>query len=99
MNRETEAALLEFCVQQHKEFKPAAWLERESGEREELAAVALFLAGGDWFGHRRGLLEVADQLCPGCVGRFSEVARRSRFDCGRFSNRLRRKLTHAHAPS
>lgn len=99
MNRETEASLLEFCVRQREEFEAAAWLDREPQNRDELAAVALFLAGVDWFGHRRKLLDVAESLHHGCEGRFSELARSAQFDCSRFSNLLRRRLTHAHAPS
>jgi hypothetical protein len=99
MNRESEAALLEFCVQQHAEFASEAWLVSPPADRDELATVALFLGGVDWFGHRRELLEVAGRLHPGCAGRFSELARLTQFDCGRFSNMLRRRLDHAHTPS
>jgi hypothetical protein len=99
MNRETEASLLEFCARQREEFEAAAWLDREPQDRDELAVVALFLAGVDWFGHRRELLEVAERLHHGGEGRFSELARSTQFDCSRFSNLLRRRLTHAHAPS
>jgi hypothetical protein len=99
MNRETEASLLEFCARQREGFEAAAWLDREPQDRDELAVVALFLAGVDWFGHRRELLDVAGRLHRGCEGRFSELARSTQFDCSRFSNLLRRRLTHAHAPS
>lgn len=95
MNRESEAALLEFCAQQRGDFSPAAWMEYAGLPREEVAAAALFLAGVDWFGHRPELLAVAAELQPGAG--FGELARRTTFDCSRFSNLLRRR--HAHAAS
>jgi len=102
MNRESEAELLNFCVRQHKSFKADSWMQRPERDRQELAAVALFLAGVDWFPHRQHLLEIAERLHGGYVGRFSELAKLVRFDCSRFSNLLRRELTlakHAHVSS
>lgn len=75
MNRESEAALLEFCAQQRGDFSPAAWLAFEELPPDELAATALFLAGVEWFGHRRELLDAAAQLAPGAG--FADLARRS----------------------
>ena len=57
--------------------------------------VALFLAGVEWFGHRRELADVAVQLAPGAG--FADLARRTQFDCSRFSNRLRRHHAFAAA--
>ncbi len=101
MNRESEAELLNFCADQHVAFDPAAWI-RYPANPLELTAVALFLAGVDWFGHRAALLEVAERLHPGSTGRFAELAKRTWFDCARFSNLLQRHLTkstHAHVAS
>ena len=95
MNRESEAALLEFCAQQRGDFFPAAWLAYDALPHDELAATALFLAGVEWFGHRRELHDVAGQLAPDA--RFADLARRTAFDCSRFSNLLRRH--HAFAAS
>lgn len=95
MNRESEAALLEFCAQQRADFSVAAWMEYGQLPQEELAATALFLAGVEWFGHQRELLDVAARLEPGAG--FADLARRTAFDCSRFSNLLRRH--HALAAS
>lgn len=95
MNRESEAALLEFCAQQRGDFSAAAWLAYSGLPHDELAAAALFLAGVEWFGHRRELVDVAAQLVPGAG--FADLARRTAFDCSRFSNLLRRH--HALAAS
>ena len=102
MNRETEAELLDFCVLQYRKFEANDWMQRPQKDRRELAAVALFLAGVDWFPHQQPLLEIAERLHGGYVGRFSELAKLTRFDCARFSNMLRRELTlaeHARASS
>lgn len=88
MNRESEAALLEFCAHQRGDFSTAAWLAYPGLPHDELAAAALFLAGVEWFGHRTELLDVAEHLSPGA--RFGDLARRTAFDCSRFSNLLRR---------
>jgi len=90
MNRESEAAVLDFCARQHQTFHERDWLEQNLLEDLELATVALFLASVEWFGHRDGLLRVASRLHEG--GRFSEMARKTQFDCPRFSNMLRRRL-------
>lgn len=95
MNRESEAALLEFCARQREYFCAAGWVDYAGLPHDELAAVALFLAGVEWFGHRRELLDVAEHLEPGA--RFADLARRTAFDCSRFSNLLRRH--HALAAS
>jgi hypothetical protein len=95
MNRESEAAWLEFCAQQRGNFSAAAWIEYDGLPREEVAATALFLAGVEWFGHQPELLAVAAQLAPGAG--FADLARRTAFDCSRFSNLLRRR--HALAAS
>ena len=42
--------------------------------REEVAAAALFLAGGYWYGRKDALFRVAERLSPGSVGKFSERA-------------------------
>lgn len=99
MNRESEAVMLEFCAQQREHFDATAWVDARLLPRDETAAVALFLAGGDWYGCRAQLLEVAERLEPGCVGHFSALSRRTGFDCSRFSTMLRRRLDHAPAAS
>ncbi|MEI7820002.1 MAG: hypothetical protein WCK55_03725 [Verrucomicrobiota bacterium] len=95
MNRESEAALLEFCAQQRGDFSAAAWMEYDRLPREEVAAAALFLAGVAWFGHEAELRTVAAALGQGAG--FADLARRTSFDCARFSTLLRRR--HALAAS
>jgi hypothetical protein len=99
MTRETEAALLEFCVAQHHRFDQTSWLAYSHPTPSEMAAVALFLSNVDWYGHQPALRNLADRLQPGCVGSFAELAKSVRFDCGRFSNSLKQALRHAHLAS
>ena len=40
MNRESEAALLEFCAQQRGDFSAAAWMNYERLPSEEVAAAS-----------------------------------------------------------
>ncbi len=69
MNRESKAELLNFCVRQHKSFEAESWMQRPQKDRQELAAVALFLvAGVDWFPHRQQLLEIARWVCGAFLG-------------------------------
>jgi hypothetical protein len=99
MNRESEARLLEFCVRQQQDFEPAAWAAFDAVSREELACAALFLAGVDWYGREEELARAAERLAPGSRGHAAGLMRDASFDCGRFSNMLRRELNHAAAPS
>lgn len=97
MTREAESQLLDFCVQQRETFSPLDWLRFRSVNSDVLATTALFLAGVDWYGHREQLLDVAGQLQEGCVGQLPEMAKRTDFSCGRFSNMLRARLKHERA--
>ena len=99
MNRGTEAARREVCVRQRTDVDAQEWLNFPHPVKSELAAAALFLACVDWYGHQPELREIALTLEPGCVGHFSDLARRTRFDCGRFSNMLRYSLRHAQLAS
>ena len=99
MNRESEARLLEFCVHQRRNFDPAAWAAFPYVSRDELACAARFLAGVDWYGREEQLSQEAERLAPGSRGQLSDLASRTHFDCGRFSNMLRMELNHAAAPS
>ncbi len=99
MTRDTEARLIEFCVNQQDRFDADEWLDCDLVTRDELAAAALFLAGVDWFGHREALNQVAETIKPGSTSRAPDVLRQARFDCLRFSTMLRRELRHALAAS
>jgi hypothetical protein len=92
MKRDSEAQLLQFCVAQRRAFAAEAWSSYVDLPRDELAVTAVFLAGVGWYGHRDELLAVAHSLAAGCVGRFSELASQTEFDCSRFSHSLRRLL-------
>ena len=94
MTREAESQLLDFCVQQRETFSLGEWLRFRPVKKDVLATAALFLSGVDWYGHREQLLDVAGQLQEGCVGKFPEMAKRTDFSCGRFSNMLRARLRH-----
>jgi len=95
MIRESESELLDFCAMQRREFCTDAWTQFEPLEKREMAAVCLFLAGVDWFGHENGLREAAQKLLIGVPMTFGALARSLRFDCPRFANLLKRRLGHA----
>lgn len=85
MNREAESRLIDFCVEQYGRFNPAAWENFTAVTSLELAAVARFLAGVEWFGHQTELREVADRVTS---ARFAELARDTRFSPSRFAGLL-----------
>ena len=97
MNRTSEAQLLDLCASQHGCFDAAAWEAFDAVRSDELAAAALFLSAVDWYGHRGALREVAATLHD--EDRLAEVVRATGFDCSRFSNMLRRRLSHVGAAS
>ena len=95
MDRNTEAKLLEFCKAQRLRFVGHAWMgfvaDNEVNQRL-LLTVALFLAGTEWFGHRKELVLVADELAGGQYFNLSKLVSENQFECGRFSNMLRRMI-------
>lgn len=95
MNRESESELLHFCATQRGEFCEEAWTRFAPIEKREMAAVCLFLAGVDWFGHEQGLRAAARKLLDGVETTFGVLASSLRFDCPRFANSLKRRLGHA----
>lgn len=95
MNRESESELLNFCAAQRGNFCADAWTQFDRVEKREMAAVCLFLAGVDWFGHEHGLREAAKALLGDVETTFGSLARALRFDCSRFANSLKRRLCHA----
>ncbi|MDF1814265.1 MAG: hypothetical protein P1V20_18820 [Verrucomicrobiales bacterium] len=94
MTRETEQALLNFCVRQRDQFEAAEWLKVPHPERDEFLAAVLFLAGVDWYGYRNELVNIATQIEPESIGHLSKVVGRTGFDLSRFSNSLRQQLKH-----
>lgn len=94
LDRVMEDRLLEFCTAQRDAFVADEWqpVENLPVKDQELAVVALYLAGGDWYGHQAELESVADKLRPGCVGHFADLAKETRFGCGRFGNMLKMRL-------
>lgn len=93
-DRLTEDRLLAFCAEQRCGFDIEEWQSAGNlavNERE-LAVVALYLAGGDWYGHHTELEFVANRLCSGCVGHFAELVKETKFECGRFGNMLKMRL-------
>ncbi len=95
MTRESESELLDFCASQRGEFHEDAWTTFAPIEKKEMAAVCLFLAGVDWFGHEHGLQRAARKLLDGAETTFSALVASFHFDCPRFSNMLKRRLGHA----
>jgi hypothetical protein len=92
MNRESEARLVGFCVEQHGRFDAGAWARFSAVGAAELAAAARYLAGVDWYGHRAALGDVAAELSP---LRFAELAHATGFDASRFSGLLKAHLRQA----
>lgn len=95
MTRESESELLSFCATQRGDFHADAWTRFDGVEKREMAAVCLFLAGSDWFGHAEGLRQAAVRLLNGVPETFESLARALRFDCLRFSTMLKRRVAHA----
>ncbi len=95
MTRESESELLHFCASQRREFCEDAWTSFAPIEKQEMAAVCLFLAGVDWFGHQQDLRNAARKLLNGAETTFGVLARSLRFDTPRFANSLKRRLRHA----
>lgn len=95
MTRESESELLSFCAAQRADFCVDAWTRFDRVEKREIAAVCLFLAGVDWFGHEHGLRAAARALHGDAETTFGALARALRFDCSRFANSLKRMLCHA----
>jgi hypothetical protein len=93
MKRDLEDQLLEFCVRQKAQFGLPPWLELPLPS-DAKATVALYLANTSWFGHRRQLMDIAERLHRGCVGRYSEMARMTGFDPSRFRGRLQARIAH-----
>ncbi|MBS0343041.1 MAG: hypothetical protein JSS56_21215 [Proteobacteria bacterium] len=97
MTRDHEERLLAFSAAQSRHFREEEWArlaESDVVSREEVAATALFLAGGYWYGHKDALFRVAERLCPGAVGKFSERARAVEFNCSRFDHMLKTRIAH-----
>ena len=95
MTRESESELLHFCATQRGEFCEDAWTSFKHVGKKEMAAVCLFLAGVDWFGHEQGLRRAARNLLDGAETTFASLAIALRFDTPRFANSLKRRLGHA----
>jgi hypothetical protein len=98
MKRDTEARLLEFCVQQKAHFGLSPWMDLPVSN-DDKATVALYLANTTWFGHRRQLLNIAEALRRGCTGHFGEMAKLTGFDPSRFRGRLQARLAHEQSVS
>ena len=94
MTRESEQALLEFCARQRSQIDVSEWLKIPHPNEDEFLAAVLFLAGVDWYGHRKQLTTVAGELDPKMIGHLSQVVHRTGFDLSRFSNMLRKKINH-----
>jgi hypothetical protein len=92
MNRESESRVIGFCVDQHGRFDAGAWGRFSAVSQVELAAVARYLAGVDWYGHGAELATVAKTLSP--LG-FAELVRATDFDAGRFAGMLKAHLRQA----
>jgi hypothetical protein len=94
MNRQGEQELLDFCAAQRIDFSADQWKTFSAVTRQELAAAALFLAGTEWYGHRKELIEIGEHLAPGYYGRLSVLIDETRFDLSRFNTRIKRDLGH-----
>jgi hypothetical protein len=92
VTRESESQLIDFCVRQHGGFDAGLWLSFPHPDHDELAATCLFLASAEWYGHWRELVAVGTQLAPQDFANPEALISRTNFDCGRFTNMLRREL-------
>ncbi len=97
MNRESEEQLLALGAAQAKHFDVHEWQDLAAKGpvlKDEVAAAALFLAGGYWYGHEDELFQVADSLAPGCRGHFAALSKKVHFDCSRFNSMLKARIRH-----
>jgi hypothetical protein len=97
MERDREEVLLSLAASQARSFDENAWVdvaEDGSATPDEVAATALFLAGGYWYGHEDALFRVAEKLAPGSRGHFARQARLVAFNCSRFDHMLQARLRH-----
>jgi hypothetical protein len=94
MRREAENTLLNFCLEQRRNFSPEKWLNLPGLTADEMAVVARFLSGVSWYGNREQMLGVASRLSPDSGANLSEMVKTQRFDCSRFSGLLRAKIQH-----
>ena len=94
MTRDHEEQLLAFAAAQKLYFREEDWVQLASSGpvSKEVAATALFLAGGYWYGHEEALFRVAERLSPGSVGKFSERAKAVEFNCSRFDQMLKSRI-------
>ena len=92
VNRDSEAQLLAFCVDQRSQFDAPAWENFSAVTRLELATTVRYLSGVAWYGHQPQLRELAAQLSP---EPFSVLARQTAFDPSRFAGLLQAHLRHA----
>jgi len=97
MKRTDEAVLLDFCAQQCRGVDVSAWAHFGASNKDRLAVVAFLLASMRWYGNRDELLAVAEQLHHGCASDFPALAAGVDFDCGRFSEMLKARLSHEHS--
>jgi hypothetical protein len=92
MTRTSEAALLDFCAQQHGAFDLGSWLKIGWSDRDDLVVTAFLLASARWYGHREELLAVVQRLHPQGTAAFPALIATRDFDCGRFSGMLRTRI-------
>lgn len=92
MNRDSEALLLDFCVEQQEHFKKEAWLHFDQVSPAELAAVVLFLSATPWFGNEGELQHIAEIIRPGYDKKYADLAKVAGFDWNRFSGLLKQRL-------
>lgn len=92
MTREAESQLLAFCVAQRDAFEPSAWASFNAVSGMELSATARYLAGVNWFGHQKALVQVANQMT---TLNFEELTQTVDFDPSRFRGMLQARLNQA----
>ena len=95
MKRSQETALLDFCHQQKGSFDERAWKSFGEASSVELATVATYLAGVEWFGNQEKLRRIAGALLGGKAKSFPDLARETRFEPSRFAGLLKARLAYA----
>jgi hypothetical protein len=90
MTRDDETQLLDFCVVQRRAFDVADWERFTFVSHLELAAVARYLAGVDWFGHQADLTKFADNRTS---LNFEELTQVVDFEPSRFRGMFHARLS------
>lgn len=94
MNELDFNSLTQFCADQFSQFEAAAWVDRNSADRNVHAIVAKYLSMTSWYGHETELERIAVNTDSALadLASFHREARTIGLDLGSFSAVVRRRI-------